>query len=272
MRTVDEGQGPPPENVSAGDPAFRTLRTLPLNRTDIHGIKTCLYEGRSVAFSAPVYHSWYKSNASLTWGKITLPLPGESYDGGHAMTLVGYQDDEFAPGGGYFLVRNSWQPWAWQGVWRSGYGYIPYAYITGYASAVFSAERISSAPPYLRGAQTSTPNVITGSPYIWLRHHADAGATDEPPQPGSENALYAMVTNPGPAHIYAVRIAFFYKRAGQGVSANWEQAGEFTAAWLRPGDNVIGPLSWTPPHTGPFVWGVRFVESRPAAKDTSLAQ
>ena len=28
--------------------------------------------------------------------------------GGHAMCMVGYQDDADVPGGGYFLVRNSW--------------------------------------------------------------------------------------------------------------------------------------------------------------------
>ena len=49
--TGDQGQGPPPPAAENGDPAFRTLRSQEFNRTDITGIKTCLSEGRVVAFS-----------------------------------------------------------------------------------------------------------------------------------------------------------------------------------------------------------------------------
>lgn len=45
-------------------------------------------------------------------------------DGGHAMLLVGYEDDESVPGGGYFIVRNSWgENWG-----NGGYAKMPYAY------------------------------------------------------------------------------------------------------------------------------------------------
>ena len=87
--TADQGQGPPPPAAASGDPAFRTLRSQQFNRADITGIKTCLSEGRIVAFSIPVFDSWYASSATSRWGKITLPLPGEPADGGHAMALVG---------------------------------------------------------------------------------------------------------------------------------------------------------------------------------------
>lgn len=136
-----EGQGPPPESAAGGDPAYRTAQTQAFNRDDIAGMKTCIVEGRSIAFAIPVFESWYKSPAMARWGKITLPLAREPVLEGHAMTLVGYQDDPQAPGGGYFLVRNSWQPWAWEGTWAPGYGYLPYAYITAHANTVFSAHR-----------------------------------------------------------------------------------------------------------------------------------
>ena len=49
--------------------------------------------------------------------------------GGHAMLLVGYEDDGSMPGGGAFIVRNSWG-----GNWgEDGYGKIPYAYIELFA-------------------------------------------------------------------------------------------------------------------------------------------
>lgn len=140
----DEGQGPPPENAADGDPAYRTAQTQAFNRDDITGMKRCLVEGRSIALAVSVFESWYKSPAMARWGKITLPLAGEPVLEGHAVTLVGYQDDPQAPGRGYFLVRNSWQPWAWEGTWAPGYGYLPYAYITAHANTVFSAHRLGA--------------------------------------------------------------------------------------------------------------------------------
>lgn len=45
--------------------------------------------------------------------------------GVHEMLVVGYEDDEKAPGGGWFTVRNSWgADWG-----REGYGRVPYAYV-----------------------------------------------------------------------------------------------------------------------------------------------
>lgn len=263
LKTADPGQGPPPLAAEAGDAAFRTRRTLEFNRADINGIKTCLHENRAVVFSAPVYDSWYKSAACLAWGKITLPLPGEAYNGGHAMTLVGYQDDATAPGGGYFLVRNSWQPWAWHGVWQSGYGYIPYAYITGYASAIYSAERVEGSLPFVRGAPVSTdPGLIAAMGDVWLRRAPDGGAEMQTPQPGSENALYVRVTQPGPAHAYGLTGEIFFKRAGLGAASPWQPAGSFAAAWLRPGANVVGPIAWTPAEGAAVAFAVRLDSGR----------
>jgi hypothetical protein len=104
----DQGEGPPPPAAANSDRAFCITKTIEVNRIDITGIKTRLNERHVVAFAMPVFDSWYHSSANQRWGKLTLPLPGEQPDGGHAMALVGYQDDPEAPGGGYFLLRNSW--------------------------------------------------------------------------------------------------------------------------------------------------------------------
>ena len=34
-----------------------------------------------------------------------------SYQGGHAILIVGYKDDPLVSGGGYFIVKNSWNTW-----------------------------------------------------------------------------------------------------------------------------------------------------------------
>ncbi|MCU0507016.1 MAG: hypothetical protein MUC34_01205 [Anaerolineae bacterium] len=249
----NEDQGPPPMSAAGGDPAFRTLETQEFNRSDIAGIKACLAEGRPIAFSLPVYDSWFKSSAMKRWGKITLPLPGEPVREGHALTIVGYQDDLAAPGGGYFLIRNSWQPWAWEGTWATGYGYIPYAYLQRYANAVFSARRLTGARVGLRmedKPDAETAPWVRNSPDVWLRQSPDAGGTPQTPAFGRMNALYARVFNSGPACAYRVTVEIF--RASGPDSDQAQPLGQLSVPMLWPGETVLGPLLWTPPQNGPF--------------------
>jgi hypothetical protein len=255
--TADQGQGPPPANAARGDLAFSTTGTREFTRSDITGIKTCLVEGRSVAFSLPVYDSWFKSSAMARWGKITLPLPGESVREGHAMTLVGYQDDATAPGGGYFLLRNSWQPWAWDGVWQAGYGYIPYAYISRHASAIFSASRPADAHPFVRGEEAEGQRgLVVHSPDLWLRQAPDGGTEPQLAAAGHENALYVRVTNPGLTYLYGVTGEVYFERL---ETVGWEHAGHFREASLGPGQTTIGPIAWLPPESGSVLLAVRLL-------------
>lgn len=54
-----------------------------------------------------------------------FPMADQECYGGHAMLLVGYEDDESIPGGGSFIVRNSWgENWG-----DDGYARMPYAYV-----------------------------------------------------------------------------------------------------------------------------------------------
>lgn len=262
---ADVHLAPPPAAASTGDPAFRTLQTQEFSRADLAGMKACLVEGRAIVCSIPVYNSWFKSSASLRWGKITLPLPGEPVREGHAVTLVGYHDDPHAPGGGYFIVRNSWQPWAWAGAWKPGYGYIPYAYIAHHANVIFSAQRMPGATLSVRsraGDETGPQDrIVWGSPDVWLRREADGGETPQSPLPGRENALYVRVFNRGPACAYRVVVEILqsseqpYAAPGEAI-----RAGRIEMPMLWPGETILGPCMWVPAG-GPgglgYVFGVR---------------
>jgi len=110
-----------------------------INQNDIGALRQALSSGRIIPFSIPVFDSWYQSAETYRTGRITMPLPNEPESGGHSMALVGYQDDTNSPGGGYFLLRNSWgTDWANQSYYGAGYGVIPYAYIQNHCWEAFA--------------------------------------------------------------------------------------------------------------------------------------
>jgi C1A family cysteine protease len=101
--------------------------------TNVNSIKSYLSVRRPVGVSIPVFNSWYISPETKRSGRITMPLSGDTQVGGHAICLVGYQDTPTSPGGGYFILRNSWSTsWAYQSPYNQGYGTIPYQYIAQY--------------------------------------------------------------------------------------------------------------------------------------------
>lgn len=110
--------------------ATRKLNLRALPRNSVHAIKSALAGGAVVGFSVPVFDSWYQNPTSRRAGRITLPLPNEVSSGGHAMCIVGYEDQANVPGGGFFILRNSWfGAWGQQSPYGSGHGVIPYDYI-----------------------------------------------------------------------------------------------------------------------------------------------
>ena len=90
------------------DAARYKLQTIVLNPKDVNAIKSALAGGSVVGFSIPVYNSWYQSSYTRQTGRINMRLGDEPAAGGHAMCLIGYQDDPAASGGGFFILRNSW--------------------------------------------------------------------------------------------------------------------------------------------------------------------
>jgi hypothetical protein len=238
-----------------GGTGFATAETQEFARSDITGMRTCLAEGRSLAFSLPVFDSWFKSSAMARWGLITLPLPGEPPRDGHALAIVSYQDDTETPGGGYFLVRNSWQPWAWDAVCQPGYGCIPYAYVSRFASTIFSARRRPDGRAFVRGEKlASPPELWVNSPDVWLRQAPGGGAQHQAPMAGRESYLYVRLHNPGPTYLYNVRAAVYYDATGAG---DWRAAAEFEQTYLRPGGTVLTPSPWISPFSGTVALGVR---------------
>jgi len=83
----------------------------------IHQIKHALSHGHPVVFSLEIYESFERDVRED--GIVPLPKEGEEKLGGHAMCLMGYDDNL---NGGSFIVKNSWgQEWG-----DKGYCYMPY--------------------------------------------------------------------------------------------------------------------------------------------------
>jgi C1A family cysteine protease len=135
MTTVagNESQNPPPTDAMAEAPQFLIPKFNQLAPTSIQDIKGELAAGRCVAFSIPVFNSWYLNDEVTRTGEIVNPIPDENDVGGHAMCFVGYEDlpGQTALAGGKFYLRNSWDGnWATDSILGTpGYGTIPYSYI-----------------------------------------------------------------------------------------------------------------------------------------------
>jgi C1A family cysteine protease len=57
---------------------------------------------------------------------MPMPAAGENVLGGHAVFCAGYQSDATVPGGGSFIIKNSWGT----GWGDAGYFYMPFAFVT----------------------------------------------------------------------------------------------------------------------------------------------
>lgn len=110
-----------------------------LSSTNVVAIKTALASKKPTGISIPVYNSWFRSAETNRTGRITNRIGSEPRVGGHAICVVGYQDDASAPGGGYFIIRNSWSTnWGNQCPYGAGYGTISYRYIATDCSEAFA--------------------------------------------------------------------------------------------------------------------------------------
>lgn len=109
----------------------------------VNDLKTALASGFPVEIGFTVYESFENIGSN---GIMPYPKPTESNLGGHAVSLVGYDDTKInAEGGkGMFIVRNSWGPnWG-----DGGYFYMPYSIITnGMASDFWVVSKITNPPP-----------------------------------------------------------------------------------------------------------------------------
>jgi C1A family cysteine protease len=92
-------------------------------------IKASLAAGLPAMFGFPVYSSIKQA----TGGNIPFPSSRESVLGGHAVVVVGYDDNRVVTNPlnnestkGALIIRNSWGA-SWG---DNGYGYMPYDYVT----------------------------------------------------------------------------------------------------------------------------------------------
>lgn len=86
---------------------------------DLWAMKDCLAEGFPFVVGIGLYES-FESAAVARTGKAPLPGPDEQFLGGHAVTVVGYDDAAQR-----FTLANSWGPeWG-----ERGFFTLPYAYL-----------------------------------------------------------------------------------------------------------------------------------------------
>lgn len=108
----------PPPACYAAALEHRALRYARLRR-ELRTLRHCLAEGFPFTVGLSVYAS-FESAAVARSGVVPLPRPHERQLGGHAVLVVGYDDETHR-----FIVRNSAGPhWG-----ERGYCRMPYAYL-----------------------------------------------------------------------------------------------------------------------------------------------
>jgi len=177
----NEGQGPPPANAKEMAAGYRIAKGEPVEPRWVDELKKALANGKPVAFAVPVYSYWLTEPVH-TNGDIRIPLPSDKALGGHAMCMVGYQDDADVPGGGYFLVRNSWgTSWAKGSAAGAGYCRLPYAYMAQFGRSAYTA--IAPQPPKPQPEPTPPPKPPEPTP----------PSKPPEPKPGSKTSFFARL-------------------------------------------------------------------------------
>lgn len=115
----------PPAQCFTDAKVEKTLRYMAVRQAHFD-LKSALASGYPVPFGFTVYESFESAQVAKT-GLVPMPGMSESVVGGHAVALVGYDDDFKAADGqpGCYVVRNSWSD-----TWGdAGYFYMPYRYV-----------------------------------------------------------------------------------------------------------------------------------------------
>jgi len=253
----NEGQGPPPEGIEERAERYRIKRVIRIDPKDVASIKAALADGKAILFTVPIYNSWYQNRITRRYGKMNMPMPDERASGAHAMALVGYMDDEHAPGGGYFLLRNSWSPWGYDNPQGDGFGFIPFAFIAKHNITADTGDRASLADVYIRDnmndeGETPSEGNKFNSPDIWLRHNDDGQESHQIARPGETNWLYVRAWNLGPQVATGVVATLYQAPASPGIwPQDWQALSDVAFADIPAGESATTSLAWTPPETGP---------------------
>jgi hypothetical protein len=155
---ANPGHGPPPPSAQAEAPLRRlsSFKQLPATNSDAH--RAALAGGQPVLIGLQIREHWTGSWQGSNLGRLRAALPGERRREGHAMLLVGYRDDASAPGGGYFIVRNSWGAgWAKENRDGPGLCHVPYRLIDDNGLAAVALEQVVVAPAPAPPQATAQP-------------------------------------------------------------------------------------------------------------------
>jgi hypothetical protein len=138
----NESHHPPPADALTEAPQYKIPYFNPVIAKSVVNLKAELADGKCIAFSIPAFREWLNNEETKDTGEILNPTPGADHAGGHAMCMVGYEDQPTATalGGGVFYIRNSWgAQWAPNSVLGlAGYGTIPYSYINALCVEAYS--------------------------------------------------------------------------------------------------------------------------------------
>jgi hypothetical protein len=120
----------PPQAIWTAAAAHKVTSYHSITDGDITTMKATLAGGSLIGYGFQVY-DYFMSQSMASKGFLPVPAASEQLQGGHAVCLVGYDDNMVNPfnsaSKGAFLVRNSWGlGWGWQG---SGYFWCSYDYI-----------------------------------------------------------------------------------------------------------------------------------------------
>jgi C1A family cysteine protease len=124
-----DDQGIPPATATSDGLDYQ-LHIVAVDEQSVAAYKAQLDKAWPIAVAIPTYDSWFRNEEVRRSGRITMRIGDEAEADGHALVVVGYQNTHDSPGGGYFIVRNSWADWAYASPYRPGYGTIPYKYIS----------------------------------------------------------------------------------------------------------------------------------------------
>ncbi len=145
-----------PDSVYAAGADKKSIMYFAVSQ-ELNEMKKCLKDGFPISFGLTLYESFMSAPVAAT-GKIPVPNQArEKRVGGHAMTIVGYQDATQS-----FIVANQWNK-AWG---DKGYGYFPYALLldTKLCGDLWTARAFSTQVKTIQPSSTTETPALPPAP------------------------------------------------------------------------------------------------------------